>query len=161
PMIIAVLTYALVYLFTSIFTVTPVATWVGSYQRLQGTFSQYSYMIIGLIVIANMRTRKQLERLISFMVLTSVPVALYGLLQANRLDPLPWAGDTATRVASSMGNAIFVAAWLIIVVPFTLYRFMLGVSKLASPRAETPGPAPRSTAASGSRPRPQIARSVP
>ena len=89
----------------------------GSYQRLQGTFSQYSYMIIGLIVIANMRTRKQLERLISFMILTSVPVALYGLLQANRLDPLPWAGDTATRVASSMGNAIFVAAWLIITVP--------------------------------------------
>src|SRR5438270_2704623 len=47
PMVIPVLTYALVYLVTSLFSVTPEATWLGSYQRLQGTFSQYSYMIIG------------------------------------------------------------------------------------------------------------------
>ncbi|MFL5735613.1 MAG: O-antigen ligase family protein [Chloroflexia bacterium] len=140
PMIVPIATYALVYLITSIFSVTPQATIFGSYQRLQGTFSQYSYMFIGLMVIANMRNRKQMERLISFMILTSVPVAVYGLLQANRLDPLPWAGDTATRVASSMGNAIFVAAWLIIVVPFTLYRFMLGINSMFSRRDESPAP---------------------
>src|SRR6476659_7385474 len=68
------------------------------------------------------------------MILTSVPVALYGLLQANRLDPLPWAGDTATRVASSMGNAIFVAAWLILAVPYTLYRFFIGTSQMLAAR---------------------------
>src|SRR5262249_39195413 len=85
--------------------------------------------------IGNMRTRKQAERLVSFMILTSVPVALYGLLQANRLDPLPWAGDTATRVASSMGNAIFVAAWLIMAVPYTLYRFLIGTSQMLAARS--------------------------
>lgn len=131
PMVIPMLTYALVYLVSTIFTVTPEATLLGSYQRLQGTFSQYSYMMLGFLVIGNMRTRKQLERLISFIILTSIPVAVYGLVQANRLDPLPWAGDTATRVASTMGNAIFVAAWLIITVPFTLYRFILGVNRMA------------------------------
>jgi O-antigen ligase/tetratricopeptide (TPR) repeat protein len=128
PMLIPILVYALVYLVSTIFTVTPFATIFGSYQRLQGTYSQYSYMLLALLVIANMRTRPQFERLINFMLLTSVPVALYGLLQANHLDPLPWAGDTATRVASSMGNAIFVAAWLIIVVPFAAYRLFTGLS---------------------------------
>ncbi|MBF6612369.1 MAG: O-antigen ligase family protein [Chloroflexi bacterium] len=138
PMIAPVLIYAAAYLLSSIFTVTPDATIWGSYQRLQGTYSQYSYMLLGFLVIANMRTREQLERLISFMLLTSLPVALYGLLQAARLDPLPWAGDTATRVASSMGNAIFVAAWLIMVVPFCLYRIFHGFSlSIAARRDET------------------------
>ncbi len=138
PMIAPVLIYAAAYLLSSIFTVTPDATIWGSYQRLQGTYSQYSYMLLGFLVIANMRTREQLERLINFMLLTSLPVALYGLLQAARLDPLPWAGDTATRVASSMGNAIFVAAWLIMVVPFCLYRIFHGFSlSIAARRDET------------------------
>src|SRR5438552_1591988 len=55
--------------------------------------------------------------------------------QADRLDPLPWAGDTATRVASSMGNAIFVAAWLIMAVPYTLYRFFIGTSQMLAARS--------------------------
>ena len=128
PMLLPILVYALIYLVTSIFTLTPDATWFGSYQRLQGTYSQYSYMMVGIIVLANMRSRKQVDRLINFIILTSIPVALYGLLQAVRLDPLPWAGDTSSRVASSMGNAIFVAAWLIMTVPLTLYRLINGIS---------------------------------
>lgn len=138
PMLVPVLVYALTYLVSSIFTITPDAAIYGSYQRLQGTYSQYSYIMLGILVLANMRTRAQLERLITFMVLTSVPVALYGLLQAARLDPLPWAGDTSTRVASTMGNAIFVAAWLIMVVPFTLYRLLIGVSDARSPKDAAP-----------------------
>ncbi|MEO8287736.1 MAG: O-antigen ligase family protein [Chloroflexota bacterium] len=128
PVVIAVLVYALAYLISTIFTVTPDASILGSYQRGQGTYTQYSYIMLGIMVLANMRTRAQVDRLLNFMLLTSMPVALYGLLQAAHLDPLPWAGDTATRVASTMGNAIFVAAWLIMVVPFTLYRLFIGAS---------------------------------
>jgi tetratricopeptide (TPR) repeat protein/O-antigen ligase len=128
PMIVPILVYALTYIISSIFTVTPDATIFGSYQRLQGTYSQFSYMMLGILVIANMRTRVQLDRMVNFMILTSVPVVLYGLLQWARLDPLPWAGDTATRVASSLGNAIFVAAWVIMVVPLTLYKLFNNIS---------------------------------
>ncbi len=136
PMVLAIVLYALAYFISSIFTVTPDATWWGSYQRLQGTYSQYSYMMLGILVLANLRTLAQLNRLANFMVLTSLPVALYGVIQAMHLDPLPWAGDTSTRVASSMGNAIFVAAWLIMVVPFTIYRLITGISgALTSHRA--------------------------
>lgn len=134
PMLVPIAVYALVYLVSSIFTVTPDATIWGSYQRLQGTYSQYSYIMLALLVVANMRTRVQFERLINFMLLTSVPVALYGIIQAFRLDPLPWAGDTATRVASSMGNAIFVAAWLIMVAPFAAYRLFTGLSATITAR---------------------------
>ncbi|MDQ6693167.1 MAG: hypothetical protein M3014_01920, partial [Chloroflexota bacterium] len=141
PMLLAVLVYALAYLVSTIFTVTPDATIWGSYQRLQGTYSQYSYMLLGIIIIANLRTRAQLDRLINFMLLTSVPVALYGIIQWLHLDPLPWAGDTATRVASSMGNAIFVAAWLIMVTPLAFYRLFTGISNSLQSRDAEPAPA--------------------
>ena len=139
PMLLPIAVYALAYLLSTLFSVTMDATLFGSYQRLQGTYSQYSYMLLGIMVIANLRTRAQLERLINFMLLTSVPVVMYAFVQATpllgfKLDPLPWAGDTATRVASTMGNAIFVAAWLIMVVPFALYRLFNGVSAALTAR---------------------------
>ncbi|HYP39143.1 MAG TPA: O-antigen ligase family protein [Chloroflexia bacterium] len=140
PMIVPILVYALTYIISSIFTVTPDATIYGSYQRLQGTYSQFSYMMLGILVIANLRTRVQLDRLINFMILTSVPVVLYGLLQWARLDPLPWAGDTSTRVASSMGNAIFVAAWVIMIVPLTLYKLFNNISARRAARETEPEP---------------------
>jgi tetratricopeptide (TPR) repeat protein len=139
PMVVPILVYALAYLISTLFTVTPDATLWGSYQRLQGTYTQYSYILLAFLVIANLRTREQLERLVNFMLFTSLPVALYGMVQAMRLDPLPWAGDTASRVASTMGNAIFVAAWLIMVVPFTLYRLMNGISEALAERRAMPG----------------------
>jgi tetratricopeptide (TPR) repeat protein len=144
PMVIPILIYALAYLISTIFSITLETSIFGSYQRLQGTYSQYSYMMLGVLVIANMRTRAQVERLINFLILTSVPVVLYGIIQAAPLindkwqvDPLPWAGDTATRVASTMGNAIFVAAWLIMIVPLTVYKLFNGVSaSIAARHAE-------------------------
>ena len=81
-----------------------------------------------------MRSRAQFERLVTFGIATSVPVALYGILQFTGHDPLPWAGDVQTRVASSMGNAIFVAAWLIMVVPLTLQRFLQALDHCATRR---------------------------
>lgn len=151
PMLIPIALYALTYLISSLFSVTPDATWWGSYQRLQGTYTQYSYMLLGIMIIANLRTRVQFERMINFMLLTSLPVAAYGLLQGLRLDPLPWAGDTASRVASSMGNAIFVAAWLIMVTPFAAYRIFTGLGATIAARSSaavelaTPMPAPDTT----------------
>jgi hypothetical protein len=43
-------------------------------------------------------------------------------VQHFQIDPLPWRGDVVTRVASTMGNSIFVAAYLIMVLPFALYK---------------------------------------
>ena len=44
--------------------------------------------------------------------------------QRFEIDPIPWGGNTATRVAANMGNAIFVAAYLIMVFPLTLGRIV-------------------------------------
>ena len=108
PVVIAIVVYALVYLLSTVFTVTPRAFPFGSYQREQGFYSQLSYMMLGILLITN---EAQMNRLINFpMLMASLPVALYGLLQAVKSTLCRRGRDTASRVASSMGNAVVVNA---------------------------------------------------
>jgi tetratricopeptide (TPR) repeat protein/O-antigen ligase len=139
PMVVPIAIYAFVYLLSTVVSVVPLTSFFGSYQRMQGTITQYTYIALALMILANMRSRAQLERLITFAIVTSIPVAGYGLMQASGADPLPWAGDVQTRVASTLGNAIFVAAYLIMIVPLTLQRWM---AALAERRAGTVDQAP-------------------
>jgi tetratricopeptide (TPR) repeat protein len=113
-----------VYLLTTLTSITPYVSFFGSYQRLQGTYTTLSYIVVFLMILQGMRTRQQLDRLILTIILTSLPIALYGLIQRYRLDPLPWGGDVTTRVAANMGNAIFVAAYLIMAFFLTLGKIV-------------------------------------
>jgi len=122
PMILPVLALALIYIIASIFSVTPYTSLWGSYQRLQGTLTTFSYLIVFASLVANLRRRGQVERLITVAILASLPVSLYGILQRYRADPIPWGGDTSGRIAANLGNSIFVAAYLIMTFPLALLR---------------------------------------
>ena len=122
PLVLPALASAVVYLISSVLSLVPYTSFFGSYQRLQGAYSWLAYLVIFFSLLGALRTRAQFERLALTMVLTSLPVAVYGLIQRYRLDPLPWGGDVTSRVASHMGNAIFVAAYLIMAFMFTLGR---------------------------------------
>ena len=122
PLVLPTLFTVVVYLLSTILSVTPRVSFLGSYQRLQGTYTTLSYIVLFLIILQGLRTRAQLDRLITVLIVNGLPVALYGLIQHNRLDPLPWGGDVTQRVASNMGNPIFVAAYLIMVFPLTVGR---------------------------------------
>lgn len=115
---------AAVYGLSTLTSVTPRQSFWGSYQRLQGTYTMYSYMVLFLVMLDTLRTSEQWRRLQYTVILTSLPIALYGILQHFHLDPLPWGGDTSIRVAANMGNAIFVAAYLIMAVGLTVERFI-------------------------------------
>jgi len=124
PLVIPTLFTVAVYLLSTLLSVTPWVSLWGSYQRLQGTYTTLAYVVVFLIILQELRTRDQLDRLITVVILNSLPIALYGLIQHNKLDPLPWGGDVTRRVASNMGNAIFVAAYLIMAALPTLARVM-------------------------------------
>lgn len=130
PLALLVLALAGAYLLSTALSVAPRQSLWGSYQRLQGTLSMLSYMVLFLVVLDTLATRGQWRRLQYTVILVSVPIALYGILQHYRLDPLPWGGDTTERVASNMGNAIFVAAYLIMAVPLTLERLIHATQRM-------------------------------
>jgi tetratricopeptide (TPR) repeat protein len=122
PLVLPTLLTVVAYLVSTLFSVTPHISFFGSYQRLQGTFTMLSYIVIFFIILDRLRTRAQVDRLITTLIVNSLPIALYGFVQRAQRDPLPWGGDVTRRVASNMGNAIFVAAYLIMAVPPTLSR---------------------------------------
>jgi cyclophilin family peptidyl-prolyl cis-trans isomerase/Flp pilus assembly protein TadD len=124
PLVLPTLLLALVYVVATPLSLVPHVSLWGSYQRLQGTYTTLSYMVLFFLLLDGLRTKRQLNRLINAMVLVSFPISMYGLIQHFGLDPLPWGGNVTTRVASNMGNAIFVAAFLIMVVPLTISRLL-------------------------------------
>jgi tetratricopeptide (TPR) repeat protein len=126
------------YLVSTLFSVAPFVSWFGSYQRLQGTYSFLSYIVIALAVMAHLRHAEQVRRLRHVIIITSLPIAIYGMLQRTGLDPLPWGGDVQTRVTANAGNAIFLAAYLLMAFFFTLERVFSSFAHLLRSDEEQP-----------------------
>jgi len=136
PFVIPVLALVVVYAISTIFSLAPFVSWFGSYQRMQGTYSFYSYIIIGVLTAATLRSPEQIRRLQHTIVITSVPIAVYGIIQHVGVDPLPWGGDTQDRVTANAGNAIFLGAYLLFAMSFTLERIFSSFMALARPEED-------------------------
>ena len=136
PFVIPVLLLIAAYLLSTTFSVARFVSWFGSYQRLQGTYSFLSYVIIAALTAAHLRRPEQLRRLQHVIIITSLPVALYGVVQHYKWDPLPWGGDVTVRVAGNAGNAIFLGAYLIMAFFFTLERVYSSLAYLSTDTTE-------------------------
>ncbi len=113
---------------SSFFSVHTHSSFWGSFERLQGTFSILGAAAVFIILLNHLRQQEQVSRIVSALVITSVPIALYGIFQHFGLDPLPWRDDAHSRVAANMGNSVFLAAYLIMVLPLTLARLLNSIS---------------------------------
>ncbi|MFN2137127.1 MAG: tetratricopeptide repeat protein [Candidatus Promineifilaceae bacterium] len=122
PFILPIALLVGVYLLSTAFSITPRISLLGSYQRLQGTYTMLAYVVFFMAAISTLRDRSAVSRIPTTAIVVSIPVGLYGLLQHYGLDPLPWGGDVQTRIAGHLGNAIFISAYLIMIVPLTLGR---------------------------------------
>jgi O-antigen ligase len=116
--------FCLIYVLATVVSIDPRSSLWGAYERRQGTYATLSYVAIFLLMISSLRRREQLERLVTVILLTSLPVSLYALVQHYGWDPMRWSMPVPVteRVMSTLGNPIFVAAYLIMVIPLTLER---------------------------------------
>lgn len=130
PLVLPTILLVSVYLLSTILSVAPRISLWGSYMRLQGTYTTFSYIVIFSLMLSTIRRQEQVDRLCNTVILTSLPISLYGILQHYNLDSLPWSGDVTTRVAANMGNSIFVAAYLIMATPITLAKLIESFSIL-------------------------------
>ena len=137
PFIVPVILLILAYFISTVFSVARYVSWFGSYQRLQGTYSFLSYVIIAILTAAHLRRPEQLRRLQHVVIVTSFPIAFYGWIQHIKRDPLPWGGDVTLRIAGNAGNAIFLAAYLIMAAFFTLERAYSSLAYLSSDNEQT------------------------
>ncbi|MEW5989468.1 MAG: hypothetical protein AB1791_22810, partial [Chloroflexota bacterium] len=132
PFVLLVALLVLVYLISTVFSVTPRVSLAGSYQRLQGTYTTLAYVVIFALLLATLRRREQVSRIVTAVIVTTIPISLYGMIQHAGLDPLPWGGNVENRIAGHMGNSIFIAAYLIMVLPLTAARIINAFTNILS-----------------------------
>lgn len=122
PYLLAVAALGAISLVATITSVAPGLSFWGSYPRLQGTYTTLAYLVIFALMIGELRSRAQFDRVLDTIILASWPVALLGILQRLDLSPIDWRGDDTSRVFSSMGNPIFLGAYLVMMIPLTAAR---------------------------------------
>ncbi len=147
PLLLPFVLLALSYAISTLLSISPSVSWWGSYHRLQGAYTFAGYLIIAVLTAAHLRQPSQLRRLQHTVIITSLPIAVYGVFQHFGKDPLPWAQDVTGRVTANAGNPIFLAAHLIMAFFLTLERTVSCFAFLlkSGPRPggdTTPGTAP-------------------
>ncbi len=122
PMVLPTLLVVGAYLLATATSIVPRTSLFGSYQRAQGTYTLISFVVVFAMIAQGLRTRQQRDRLIVTIILTSLPIALYGIMQKYGLDPLSWSSNFDGRSGSTVGNPIFLGAYLIMVFALTFAK---------------------------------------
>ena len=130
PLFLPILLLIASYILTTVTSVAPRISFWGSYERRQGLYILFCYVVIFLLMLDSLRSRRQLERLITVILLTSLPTSLYGIMQHYRVDPLIWVRGGTYRAESTMGNPIFVGGYLIMIVPLTVWQLIRSFSPI-------------------------------
>jgi len=125
-LLISVLLYFLSEVISTIFSIIPQYSIWGSYFRQQGIYTVFAYLIFFFGALYFLSSSFYREFFINVIIATSVPVSIWGISQSAGIDPIPWAvQDISARVTSSLGNPIFLSAYLIMVFPVTLSRVII------------------------------------
>ncbi len=99
---------------------------MGTTSRQQGLDTIAWYTLVFFSIVFFMREAAQLERLMATMTAVAMPLSLYGIAQAHRVDPIDTKMfyDSAYRPLSTMGNPIASAAVLSLTMPVSLFLFL-------------------------------------
>jgi hypothetical protein len=112
PLLLPVGVLATAAVVATLFSVSPLESVLGSYYRQQGLLTTVCYLTVFAAAASTGRSRTQVERFLTAVVATALPVSLYAIVQRLGWDPLPWGAPVAGRVTSTMGNPIFLGAYL-------------------------------------------------
>ena len=127
PLALPVTAYLFILVLTTLTSVAPVMSFNGSFLRLQGTYTMLMYIAVFCLMALNLRTREQFDRIITVLLLVSLPISLYGIVQELGWDPHRYLGTRDTlmwRVRSTLGNHLFLGGYLIMVMPWCAARMI-------------------------------------
>lgn len=130
--------YLLFTLISTAFSISPTQSIWGSHARAQGLYSMLAYAMFALAAYTQIRTARQLWRLLDTLIFISVPLSFYGVMQRFGLDTYQWQQFfTQTRITSTLGNPIFVGGFLVPVIPLTATAFIHACHGLRTIRPRT------------------------
>ena len=124
--------YLVANIVSTVFSGSPRVSLWGKDPAAEG-YSLYNivcYFALWLVLLRHLKNEKQIFRLIITIVISGWLVAVYSSLQYFDLDPLGIVQTAYVRPTATMGNALFVANFLLLTAPLTLALFIQSFGKL-------------------------------
>jgi O-antigen ligase len=111
-------------LLSTLFSVDPHTSIFGYYSRLNGSLlSLFSYSLLFLILPLYL-TPKFRDKIINLILISGLLVSSYGILEHFGIDKHLWIQDVQSRVFSTLGQPNWLAAYLCILLPLALHKFL-------------------------------------
>jgi len=122
--IVSVLTlFAISIALSTWLSIDPAKSFWGSPEVYQGALSRGAELMLFILVVSQLRTREQIERLVAVVLLTSFAVALHAIVQWYGWDPIR-PELRGGRVSSTLGNPIYLAGYLTMIIPLTIWKIL-------------------------------------
>jgi len=130
------LIFFLASVISTVFSILPLQSLWGGHARGHGLYTQGLYLVLFFAVSCCLKQADSRARLTWAMMTTGAVVAFYGLMQHFSLDPIMWTGEHL-RATSSLGNPIFFAACIILVIPLAFWKVIEAGITLGKPGTRT------------------------
>ena len=123
PLTLPIVAFLFVSGLSTIFSINPYLSLVGTYKRYGGFISTIVYVSLFFIIV-NFIDKRRLSSLLDAIILTAGAASIYGILQHFGLDLYQWSTDFGygIRVPSTFGHPAFFSAFLIMVMPLVLIK---------------------------------------
>jgi len=111
---------------TLLFSERPEISFWGTYQRKMGYLTWLHCFIFFLVLFFNLKSKKQIKRIVWTIFFSSLVVVFYGILQILGLDPIIWIENPllTKRVFSFTGQPNFLASFLLLTLPLIFWLFL-------------------------------------
>lgn len=126
PLAVPLLAWVFLQLLTSVVSVSPAVSYRGEYENFRGLLTVLNYPILFYLLVHFLRTRQQINRLFFVILAAGLVITFYGISQFFGLDFIAWNPTSIApgRYFSSLGNPNFLAAYLAMVLPWTVVFFV-------------------------------------
>lgn len=119
------------FIITTIFSIHPILSLWGSYERFQGLYNLLHYLGFTFLIVVSLRSYEDVAVFIKSFLFGSIFAIGYGLIQFFGLDPLHW-GEETNRLFSSFGQPNFFGHYLAVILPLTVYILFCSVKNIYS-----------------------------
>lgn len=117
---IPILAYLIVFITSSLLSINPLMSLLGTYKRFEGLSATVCYLMIFYVTANFVSTKKRMYLLIITLVAGATVASGYGIAQHLGFDMFKWSTFQTWRVFSTFGNPVFFSAYLVMTLPLAV-----------------------------------------
>ncbi len=128
--LLPVVVLALVIVVTTATAVNGRLSLWGSYERQQGAITLLTYLLVFLLATSYFQAPENRKRVVAAMAGTGFPLILLSIAQYLGWQPFGLLTDARSPIYATLGRANFLAAYLAILIPLTLFLLLTAQNRL-------------------------------